>query len=67
METPIWLCLSPECQEMLRPLLSPDFIVPLDKTTPWVPGISDPYKDLEDTEEIGKLLREKPRNLRHVE
>ena len=63
----IWLCLSPECQEMLRPFLSPDFIEPREVATPWVPGIGDPYKDLEDVKEIDVLMREKPRNLRHIE
>ena len=67
METPIWLCISPECQEMLRPFLSPDFIVPREGATPWTAGLGNPYKDLEATEEIDKIMREKPRNLRHIE
>ena len=51
---------------MLRLLLSPDFVVPLDpdKPTIWTPGIGDPYKDLETTDEINGLMREKVKNIK---
>lgn len=53
---------------MLRLLLSPDFVVPLDpdKPTIWTPGIGDPYKDLEDVKEIDKVMRQRPVHLRHI-
>ncbi len=64
----IWHCISPECQNMLRLYLSPDFVVPLDpdKPTIWVPGIGDPYKDLENIKEIDKVMRQRPVHLRHI-
>ena len=62
----IWHCISPECQEMLRPFLSPDFVVPLDKTTLWTAGIGDPFEDVESARELNGLIREKPRHAGRV-
>ncbi|KKM20032.1 hypothetical protein LCGC14_1649590 [marine sediment metagenome] len=55
----IWHCISPECRDMLRPFLSPDFVEPRNATTPW--SVNDvPFGDVETAEEIGGLIRERP-------
>ena len=61
----IWHCISPECQNMLRPFLSLDFIEPTDWSTPW--SVNDvPFAEVETAEEIDGLMREKPQHAGRV-
>jgi hypothetical protein len=53
MDTPIWFCLTAECQEKLRKL-KPDLKPPLDS---WG---KKPQMVLEDIDEIDKLMRQTP-------